>query len=228
MRTVALALAAALAAAGLMTFGLTWGEQGKVTGSRHDLGVATGTAGVSSCEVCHLPHDASGGLLWEKDPRAGDERFSGIAPACYSCHDGTVAASGLHVFNAALAQHPVKAGEPGEDCDMCHDPHLAEYGSFLLFPAGANLCKTCHAGGGNENHPLNVDAAERDRTPQDDRWDPEAGDYNGARLWDDTGARAGTHVKCLSCHAAHGAASEILLSMPTEGEKSLCANCHLR
>ena len=224
MRLVAAAVAVVLA--GMVTFGLISGEQGRVIGGQHDLGVAIGTEGVSACEVCHIPHDASGDLLWKEDPRTGDEDFSGIAPACYSCHDGTVTSSGVHVFDVALAQHPVEPGKLGEDCDMCHDPHLAEYGNFLLFPAGANLCRTCHAGAGIESHPLNVDAVARGRAPQDGRWDPDSDDFNGSRLWDETGSRPGTNMKCLTCHAAHGAVSDLLLSMPAEGRSSLCANCH--
>ena len=111
---------------------------------------------------------------------------------------------------------------------MCHDPHLADYGTFLLFPAGANLCKTCHAGGDSLSHPLNVDAAGPGIVPQDTRWDPDAGDFNGTRLWDEAGTRPGTLLKCLSCHAAHGAASKSLLSIAGDGRGSvsLCANCH--
>ena len=225
----AVAVAAAVVAA-FMTFGLTRGEQGKDVSSQHDLGVTAGAAGVSACEVCHLPRDASGQLLWSEDSHAGDERFSGIAPACYSCHDGTVTDNGLHAFDAALAQHPVRPGEVGEDCDMCHDPHLADYGSFLLFPAGANLCRTCHAGGDRLSHPLNIDASGPGIVPQDIRWDPDAGDFNGTRLWDEAGMRPGTLIKCLSCHAAHGTASKGLLSIAADGRgsTSLCANCHHR
>jgi len=224
----AVALVAAAAIAALATFGLTRGEQGKVIGSQHDLGVAAGAAGVSACEVCHLPRDARATLLWSEDPHAGDERFSGIAPACYSCHDGTVTDSGLHAFDVALAQHPVRPGEVGEDCDMCHDPHLADYGSFLLFPAGANLCRTCHAGGGSAGHPVNIDAIAGGHVPRDDSWNPDASDFHGTRLWDEGGSRPGTFLKCLSCHAAHGTASKSLLSVATDsrGSASLCANCH--
>ena len=222
------AVVAAVVIAALATFGLSRGEQGKVVGSQHDLGVAAGAAGVSACEVCHLPRDANGQRLWSEDPHAGDKSFSGIAPACYSCHDGTVSDRGLHVFDAALAQHPVKSGKVGEDCDMCHDPHLADYGSFLLFPAGANLCKTCHANGDSLSHPVNVDAAGPGIVPLDNRWDPDAGDFSGTRLWDESGARPGTLLKCLSCHAAHGTASKSMLSIAPDGRgsASLCANCH--
>ena len=224
----AMAVAAAVAIAALATFGLTRGEQGKVVGGQHDLGVTSGGAAVSACEVCHLPRDAGRQRLWSEDPHAGDKSFSGIAPACYSCHDGTVSDRGVHAFDVALVQHPVEPGKPGKDCDMCHDPHLADYGSFLLFPAGANLCRTCHAGGGSLSHPLNIDPSASGNVPKDSRWDPDSGDFSGSRLWDESGARPGTLLKCLSCHAAHGTASKSLLSMAADsrGTTSLCANCH--
>ena len=219
---VAVAGAAVMAVA--TTIGLTRGEQGAVIGSQHDLGVVAGADGVSACELCHLPGQAGGQRLWSGDPHEGDERFSGIAPSCYSCHDGTVTDGGLHVFDAGLAQHPLQPGRTGKDCDMCHDPHLADYGNFLLFPSGANLCKTCHASGGSGDHPVNVEAG----VPIDDSWNPGSGDFSGTRLWDDGGARPGTLLKCLSCHGAHGASSENLLSMAPDprGSGALCAICH--
>lgn len=227
LRAVVVAAAAAMAVL-VTTFGLTRGEQGAVIGSQHDLGVAVGAAGVSACELCHLPRQASGQRLWGEDPHAGDESFSGIAPTCYSCHDGTVTDGGLHVFDVALAQHPMRPGQPGEDCDMCHDPHLADYGNFLLFPAGANLCKTCHASGGSGDHPVNVEAVAQASVPLDDSWNPGAGDFSGTRLWDEEGSRPGTLLKCLSCHGAHGAVSESLLSIAPDprGSGALCAICH--
>lgn len=226
LRAVAIAAAASMAL--LVTLGLTRGEQGAVIGSPHDLGVAAGAAGVSACELCHLPGDASGQRIWSDDPHAGDDGYSGIAPTCYSCHDGTVTDGGLHVFDVALAQHPMRPGEPGQDCDMCHDPHMADYGNFLRFPAGANLCKTCHASGGSEDHPLNVAAVADGSVPSDGSWNPGAGDFSGTRLWNEGGSQPGTVLKCLSCHGAHGAASESLLSIVADGRGStaLCANCH--
>lgn len=222
LRVVVVAASVVLAVL-VVTFGLTRGEQGAVIGSPHDLG----TAGVSTCEVCHLPHEASGQRLWSDDPHAGDERLSGVAPLCYSCHDGTVA-EGLHVFDVGLAQHPVQPGQPGEDCDMCHDPHVADNGNFLLFPSGANLCRTCHGRAGDGDHEMNTDAAAHGSVPVDDTWNPAAGDFSGARLWDEGGARPGTFLKCLSCHGAHGAASETLLSVAAgpAGSSALCVICH--
>src|SRR3990172_8160382 len=90
----AVARVAAAAIAALATFGLTRGEQGKVIGSQHDLGVAAGAAGVSACEVCDLPRDARATLLWSEDPHAaasksllsiaGDGR--GSVSLCANCH----------------------------------------------------------------------------------------------------------------------------------------------
>jgi len=229
-----LALPAALVSvllAWLMTFGLTLGEQGKVISSEHDLGVVANPAGVSACETCHLPHDASGESLWDKDPHPEGDPFSGFKPLCYSCHDGTVVASGAYVFDPGVAQHPSTPEMSPEDCDRCHDPHVPDYGNFLLFPAGANLCKACHAHGNDENHPLNVDASNVGYGPRDSHWSPNDGDVSGTRLWDDNGSQPGDYVKCLTCHAAHGAASSTtLLTMryrdATSTGSPLCRNCH--
>ncbi len=226
-RWMVVVVAAAAACAGLVSMGLTRGEQGAVIGGPHDLGAVSGNAGVSACEVCHLPMDADSPPLWQTDPHAGDDRLSGLAASCYSCHDGTVASSGLHVFDAALSQHVVRPNEPGKDCDMCHDPHVSEYGNFLRFPSGANLCRTCHTMGG---HPVNVDAAAQGDLPSDPSFDPATGDVSGSRLWNADGTAPGTTVKCLSCHAAHGAANDKLVSVPDgdRGSSALCANCHQR
>lgn len=213
----------------LVSFGLTRGQQGMVIGSEHDLGAASYASGVSACEVCHLPHDADGESLWSQSPYPEDDNFSGSAPLCYSCHDGTVASGGSYAFDAALAQHPVAPGEPGDDCDMCHDVHAPDYGSFLLFPSGANHCKTCHANADDGDHPLNVDAPAAGYHPADTQWNPDEGDFSGTRLWDADGWHSGNEVKCLTCHAAHGALSgSALLTMSSEkgGSGALCNNCH--
>lgn len=213
------------------TLGLALGEQGKVVSSGHDLGAEAGFAGVSTCEICHVPHDASGEPLWARGSHPEGTEFSGVRPYCYGCHDGTVAASGAYAFDGESAHHPIKPGQPTEDCDMCHDPHVPEYGSFLLFPAGANFCKSCHAHASAAEHPVDVDTAEVGSAPLDDRWDPEVGDFSGTRLWDRGGLGPGAYVKCLSCHAGHGAVADAtLLTMSSEesGTVSLCLNCHPR
>lgn len=210
--------------AAVVSIGLTRGEQGAVIGGPHDLGAVTGSAGVSACEVCHVPSDAGSPPIWRTDPHAGDKQLAGISASCYSCHDGTVASSGLHVFETALSQHVVQPNVPGKDCDLCHDPHVSEYGNFLKFQSGANLCRTCHTESG---HPVNVDAAD---LPRDPTFDPATGDFSGSRLWSADGTTAGTTVKCLSCHAAHGAANDKLISVPpgSIGTSTLCGNCHQR
>ena len=214
----------------IMVSGLSLGQQGKVVGTVHDLGVTAYPSGVSGCETCHLPHDASGERLWADGAHAEDGPFSGIRPLCYSCHDGTVAAGGAYVFDPGVQEHPVTPGEIGEDCDMCHDPHVPDYGGFLLFPTGANHCKACHAGGSEEDHPLNVGSFTQEYEPQDSHWSPNEGDFSGTRLWDYSGWQSGGYVKCLTCHGAHGTVIDTaLLTMGTEdapGATSLCPNCH--
>lgn len=223
----AVLVAAVAVGAALVSMSLTRGEQGAVIGSPHDLGAVGGGSGVSACEVCHIPTDAGSPPLWQKDPHAGDAQFSGLAPSCYSCHDGTVASTGLDVFDTSLSQHIVQPGVPGKDCDMCHDPHVADYGNFLRFPSGANLCQTCHVMGG---HPVNVDAAAAGDLPGNPGFDPATGDVTGSRLWNEDGNAPGTIVKCLSCHAAHGATNDTLVSVPPGATSlsAICANCHKR
>lgn len=237
--------------AGLAGVWLALADQGTVVGTIHDLGTTAGT-GVSSCETCHIPHEADGAAIWSGNPQT-EGSLSGLAPGCYSCHDGTVA-SGAYAFDATLAQHPVKAGEAGKDCDLCHDPHLADYGSFIKIPSGANLCQVCHGHRSEAEHPVNVDTRqpalfhillrgvlvdvkvdERQPAvvPRDTQWDPDRGDFSGTRLWNAEGTASGDYVKCLTCHAAHGTATATqLLTMsytaaPGTGS-TLCANCHRR
>ena len=227
-------LAIAVAAAGLLIASVTgaWlalADQGQVIGTAHDLGTH-GAGGVSSCETCHVPHEAGGETVWDGDQRADDD-FSGLTPICYSCHDGTIA-TGSYVFDAEAVQHPIER-EPGKDCDMCHDPHVSDYGSFLLFPSGANLCQACHEHAGEADHPVNVSMLEVGFSPRDTTWDPDIGDLQGSRLWDPTGRPGSEYSKCLTCHAAHGgAAADTLLATGiddgTGAPSVFCQNCHYR
>ncbi len=231
MAEMKIALAGAFAGLLLASLAGTWlalADQGKIAGTEHDLG-ATTIPGISSCETCHVPHDAGGEAIWDGDPRP-EGAVSGLAPACYSCHDGTVA-TGAYVFDADLAQHPVEPGEPGKDCDQCHDPHLSDYGNFLKFASGANLCQVCHGHGSGGNHPLNVDAHQTGIVPTDARFNPGGGDFSGTRLWTASGLQGSHYLKCLTCHTAHGAGADAgLLSMgngdATGAASSLCQNCH--
>lgn len=224
-------IALAIAFGGLLLAAVTGGwlalaDQARVTGTAHDLGTP---GGVSSCEMCHVPHAASGGIIWSGEARA-DGAFSGLAPVCYSCHDGTVA-TGSYVFDEAVVQHSIDR-EAGEDCDMCHDPHISDYGSFLLFPSGANLCQACHEHAGEGEHPVNVSVHEVGFTPADIQRDPDHGDLDGARLWDVTGRPGIEYTKCLTCHAAHAGSAESLLATGADDgtgvASGFCQNCHQR
>src|SRR5512135_1956262 len=116
MRTAwGVVMVAVASLAAVVSIGLTRGEQGAVIGGPHDLGAVSGNTGVSACEMCHLPSDAGSPAVWSKDPHAGDKQLAGISASCYSCHDGTVASSGLHVFDSALSQHVVQPNVPGKD-----------------------------------------------------------------------------------------------------------------
>ncbi len=205
---------------------LALADQSRVTGTVHDLGTP---GGVSSCETCHIPSQSGGAAIWGiADQRTG-ETLAGEAAACYSCHDGTIA-GGTYVFDTEFAQHIVKPGEPGKDCDACHDPHQSDYGDFLVQPSRANLCQVCHEHGGSGDHTMNVDLRGTEYEPSDSGWAPEEGDYSGTRLWDASGAPGDGYVKCLTCHAAHGTLTESLLTMELDDENgvasTLCQNCH--
>ena len=224
-------LALAIAFGGLLFASAAGGwavlaDQARVTGTAHDLGTP---GGVSSCETCHVPHEAAGGVIWEGETRA-DSAFSGLAPVCYSCHDDTVAA-GSYVFDESAVQHPIDR-VAGNDCDMCHDPHISDYGSFLLFPSGANLCQACHEHADKADHPVNRSVREAGFTPADTHRDPNHGDLKGARLWDVTGRPGTEYTKCLTCHAAHAGSAESLLATDvhdgTGAASGFCQNCHQR
>ncbi len=217
--SIAIASLLAVSAAGGW---LAFADQGRVTDTAHDLG----SPGVSSCETCHVPHEAAGDVLWEDGGPARDEDFSGLAPVCYSCHDGSVA-TGSFVFDADTVRHPLDR-EKGQDCNMCHDPHISDYGNFLLFPSGANLCQTCHESASGVDHPVNVNVHDAGFWPLDTEWNPEEGDNSGTRLWDSMGRPGAEYTKCLTCHAAHGGTSENLLATEdTHGVGiTICQNCH--
>lgn len=201
---------------------LALADQGQVIGTPHDMGTVSG---VSSCETCHVPHEEAGDVLWE-DGTYTNEDFSGIAPDCYSCHDGTVA-TGSFVFDPDTVRHPLDR-EAGEDCDMCHDPHISDYGNFLLFPSGANLCQICHEAASGDEHPVNVNVHDAGVWPLDTSWAPDEGDLSGTRLWDSLGRPGAEYTKCLTCHAAHGGTEESLLATEdTHGVGiAICQNCH--
>ncbi len=224
-----LALTVALATVLLALATSAWlalADQGNVTGTAHDLG-SSGAGGVSSCETCHVPHEVSGAAIWEEGPSAGGT-FAGLTPACYSCHDGTVA-TGSYVFDSDAVQHPLDR-EAGKDCNMCHDPHVSDYGSFLLFPSGANLCQACHEHASENDHPVNVNLRDAGFAPLDTQWDPDKGDVSGTRLWDVSGRAGSEYTKCLTCHSAHAGTSESFLTIGPDIQagisSALCQNCH--
>ena len=226
MRWLILTTAVVLTSLGLGV-GLSLGQQSDVIGSKHDIG----SPGVSACEQCHIPHNAYGDYLWARNPDRADGLYLELKELCYSCHDGTVTDRGDFAFDQNLSQHPTNPGKRGEDCDMCHDAHGADYGNFLLFPAGANFCQSCHGKATSVDHPVDTDSLAAGYAPADAQWDPNVGDSSGTRLWDAGGVQPGTYVKCLSCHAAHGTTPGTQLNTmsyrdPTSTISPLCQNCH--
>ncbi|MCL5735173.1 MAG: cytochrome c3 family protein [Actinobacteria bacterium] len=154
------------------------GDHSNVVNTVHN--VTRGLPGANPCEGCHIPHDASGAFLWARNPHAsgggssvGPSSTTAIKPLCYSCHDGTVAVTGMKtVFDPTKANHKTKAAStlitsgsqkgqpygPGRDCDLCHNPHDDGNTDFLIYgrtgangahvtvTPGGNVCVACHAG----------------------------------------------------------------------------------
>lgn len=190
-----------------------------IYGTAHDLG----SPDTPTCKQCHTPHDAKGSYLWARAPKTG---MSGLQSLCFSCHDGSITATGAFIADPGYRNHDVEPGVAGEDCDRCHDPHSATWkfaDPAKLPPASQNadLCLACH-GVGSISHWMGMTDAPGDRT-----WDPYTGDFSGTRLWDETGTAVvptgEAHMKCLTCHAAHGAVDSGITSMTYD---ALCLNCH--
>ena len=153
------------------------GDHSNVVNTVHNT--TRGVPDANPCEGCHIPHDAEGAFLFARSPNAsggggsvGPSSTTAIKPLCYSCHDGTVAATGMYsVFNPTKANHKTQAASavrpsgpqegqpygPGRDCDLCHDPHDNGNTDFLIYERttsqgtivitpGGNVCANCHVG----------------------------------------------------------------------------------
>jgi predicted CXXCH cytochrome family protein len=228
MRRSIAAAAVVIAAAILLLVGaeVVLGLMKDVSGTKHDVA----TPGVSPCLSCHLPRDPEGQTLWASDPNSSGA-FSGQKPLCFSCHDGTVTATGSYVFESGSPEHLSSPGLKGQDCDRCHDPHETGYGKFIKLPGGANFCQNCHPRAGPSDHPIDVDSRAAGIQPADSDWDPNVGDFSGTRLWDMEGTGPGNFVKCLSCHSPHGGEPDTLINTLAfesshESFLTLCQNCH--
>lgn len=153
------------------------GDHSNVVNTVHNI--MRGVPDANPCAACHLPHDAEGAFLWARTPNfsgggssVGPDSTTAIKPLCYSCHDGTVAATGMYsAFNSTKANHRTKSADtiitsgpnegqaygPGRDCDLCHDPHdngntdflryerTTSLGTTVITPGG-NVCASCHFG----------------------------------------------------------------------------------
>ena len=197
-----------------------------VSNSRHDLSAP----GVSACAYCHLPRAGDRDLVWAGAPNGGAE-FDGLKPLCFSCHDGTVTATGSYVFDATRPEHLNTPGLKDQDCDRCHDPHVTTDAKFVKVPGDANFCQSCHSRAGPSDHPINVSAHSAGMTPVDDHWDPDTGDYSGTRLWNASGDAPGDLVKCLTCHSPHGGQpgteiNTLAFNSSHESFLPICQNCH--
>jgi hypothetical protein len=129
-------LIAALAAVALALAMVTVGQAGKgdIFGSDHD----TGTPGNPTCAQCHTPHKAEGMYLWARVPYSAYAGESEILPLCFSCHDGSVAASGTYIPDASH-NHPqgVVMYDPNHDGDMSDAYPITEHAAY------ETSCKKC-------------------------------------------------------------------------------------
>lgn len=214
------AVAAAVVLLGIGTQAVL-GEGRRAAGTPHDVA----SPDTPVCVYCHVPQESDGDALWARKPNSTGS-FAGLRPLCFSCHDGTVTASGAYAFDLSRPLHLRSAGVVGADCDRCHDAHGTAYGRFLKLPSAADFCRDCHARAGPVDHPVDVDARAGGTDPADTSWDPYHDDFQGTRLWNEEGTGPGDYVKCMSCHATHGGQPETNFNtMPTG---SLCQNCHVR
>ena len=202
------------------------GDTKDIASTPHDLAAP----GVSPCVYCHLPRDDGSELLWAGEPNAGGQ-FSGLKPLCFSCHDGTVTATGSYVFDTSRPQHLTNPGLKDQDCDRCHDPHEAKDPQFVKVPGAANFCQACHSRAGPTDHPIDVSARALGVKPTDAHWDPDSGDFSGTRLWNDAGDAPGDLMKCLTCHSPHGGQpnteiNTIAFNSSHESFLPICQNCH--
>ena len=138
MRSLKRAAALVFAGAGLLLMvasaTVVLGDTKDIANTSHDLAAPGG----SPCVSCHLPRASEGELLWAGEPNAGGQ-FSGLKPLCFSCHDGTVTATGSYVFDASRPEHLSNPGLRDQDCDRCHDPHETKYDKFVKVPGAANF-----------------------------------------------------------------------------------------
>jgi len=240
-----------------LAVGVSYAGPGDIYGSAHDLG----TPENPTCQNCHIPHDAKGPYLWARTPKPAAPGYQLLtdaptAPLCLSCHDGTVAPSAMYIAADSTVNHrmgpPTHFTNYGDGyCAGCHDAHNGAWRFTKAQmsptkppnPDNAQFCLACHGGTHFNtdpavNHPWEA-AGEMSppNLPLDMTFDPGAGNNEGTRLYDAATLKevvaqgeAG-NVGCLSCHGAHGAATDnaTLNSMTLyddAGREVLCGNCH--
>lgn len=147
------------------------------------------------CSACHLAHSFAREIV--PSPLDPDGY-------CVSCHAD---------YRVAAAHARDTMEHPESHCLACHNPHNAEYGSFLRARA-STLCLDCHGGfGGGVTagmHPLGP--VERPLPPQ----------FIVASAAE--GATA-NEITCLTCHAVHQAPAAGLLRLRPDAN-DLCLGCH--
>lgn len=210
--TIALALAAALAAVGFL-----WGT------SSYDYQLETPLTIREQPSSDTIPSARSYAEL-------GGLATGEAASSCVECHEDRVAQTGAgrrteHPFGMVLpagtdltrliqagSQIPLnEAGQATMSCQTCHKPHHSEKESELIrLESGADLCVACHGAQGPQrsDHPVSGSVS---------------GATAAAILAMDGDPSGG--LGCQSCHVAHAASSGSLLRTPDGGAGS-CRSCH--
>lgn len=212
--TIALALAAALAA-----IGFVWGTRA----SDYQLETPLTMRERPSSDLVPSARSYAelGGAADDGD---------GAATSCLDCHEDRVAQTGAgrmteHPIGMALppttnltrlvqsgSQLPLnEAGQPTISCRTCHEPHHSEKEARLItLSDGGDLCLACHGAQGprRSEHPVSGAVSES---------------MAAAILGMDGDPSGG--LDCQACHVAHAAPSGGLLRTP-DGGHGACQSCH--
>jgi hypothetical protein len=247
-------LGAALAA------GVSYAGPGDIYGSAHDLG-SPGNPTCQQCHVPHDAQGAYLWARAPKPAAPGYQLLTDAptAPLCMSCHDGTVAPNDMYIVADATVNHrmgpPTHFTSYGDGyCAGCHDAHNGDWrftkDNYTTNPArpkpdnpdNGQFCLSCHGlpyfdPTADKNHPWETAGMTAPALPTDMAFDPGAGDSSGTRLWDSATLKepvapgSSGNVVCLTCHGAHGAASDnatlnAMAYSDGTSHEPICENCH--
>ena len=241
-----------------LAVGVSYAGPGDIYGSAHDLGTPENPT-CQNCHIPHDAKGPYLWARTPKPAAPGYQLLTDAptAPLCLSCHDGTVATSAMYIVADSTVNHRMGPDGSGHFsnygdgyCAGCHDAHNGAWRFTKAQmsptkppnPYGGQFCMACHGtrapfNNPDINHPWATAAMTAPNLPLDGTFDPGALDLEGTRLWDSATLKEPVaqgqpgNVTCLSCHGAHGAATDnaTLNSMTlhnAEGLELLCGNCH--